>query len=89
MNTRLILSINLRYYRKQLKLSQEKFAELVGSNLKYIHDLEKGKRNVSIDMIEKIATAVSEELHEDITVGVLTSYNDKHDIDFKRVDEKV
>ena len=40
-NSREILSMNLKYYRQKYNLSQEKFAEKVGSNLVYINELEK------------------------------------------------
>ena len=39
-NSREILSMNLKYYRQKYNLSQEKFAEKVGSNLVYINELE-------------------------------------------------
>ena len=35
-----ILSMNLKYYRQKYNLSQELFAEKVGSNLVYINQLE-------------------------------------------------
>lgn len=39
-----ILAINLKYYRYQYNLSQEKFAEFLGSILPYINQLENGRR---------------------------------------------
>ena len=45
LNTKQILSMNLKYYREKYNLSQEKFAEKVGSNLVYINQLENCKKN--------------------------------------------
>lgn len=54
-NSREILSMNLKYYRQKYNLSQEKFAEKVGSNLVYINELENCKRKPTIEMLDKIA----------------------------------
>ena len=45
----------LKYYRKQLRLSQEKLAELSGLSTNYIGDIERTNRKITIDTIEKIA----------------------------------
>lgn len=50
-NSREILSMNLKYYRQKYNLSQEKFAEKVGSNLVYINELENCKRKPTIEML--------------------------------------
>ena len=55
-NSREILSMNLKYYRQKYKLSQEKFAEKVGSNLVYINELENCKRKPTIEMLDKIVS---------------------------------
>ena len=39
-DSRINLSINLKYYRYKYNLSQEKFAEVIGSNLAYVNQLE-------------------------------------------------
>ena len=51
-----IIGIRLRELRKLKGLSQEKMAELAGVNVKYYSEIERGKRNVTIKVIEKITT---------------------------------
>lgn len=41
--------------RKEKKLSQERFAGEAGVSTRYMSDVENGIRNVSLDIIEKIA----------------------------------
>ena len=43
--------------RKSLRLSQHKFAEVVGLHRTYVADLERGRRNVSMMNLCRIATA--------------------------------
>ena len=49
---------NVKKYRLQQKLSQEKLAELSGLHRTYISSVERERRNISIDNISKIATAL-------------------------------
>ena len=53
-----IFAINVRKYRLQQNLSQEKLAELSGLHRTYISSLEREQRNISIDNIAKIASAL-------------------------------
>lgn len=50
---------NVKSYRLKLKLSQEKFAELCGLHRTYISDIECYQRNVSLDTVQKIASAIN------------------------------
>ncbi|MDZ5439683.1 helix-turn-helix transcriptional regulator [Enterococcus cecorum] len=55
--------------RKEKKLSQEKFALLIGMDRTYYASVESGKRNISIKNIEKIANGFDisiSELFKDI-----------------------
>ncbi len=49
---------NVKKYRLQQNLSQEKLAELSGLHRTYISSVEREQRNISIDNISKIATAL-------------------------------
>jgi len=49
---------NLKGFRKSRNISQEKLAEICGTELNYIAEIEKGKKFPSLDMIEKIAAAL-------------------------------
>lgn len=67
---RQILADNLRKLRGAANISQEDFAELCGLHRTYISDVERCNRNISIDNIERIASAfhisAAELLKEDL-----------------------
>ena len=54
-NIRRILGKNIRYYRYQNRLTQEKVAERCELSPRYVSDIENGKGNISIDTLNKIA----------------------------------
>ena len=54
----------LNQLRKEKKMSQEHLAELSELNRPYISAIEQGKRNVSIEVIEKLAQALEIEIRE-------------------------
>lgn len=54
----------VRMRRVELNLSQEDFAERSGLHRTYISDLERGKRNVSLANVEKLAKALNLSLSE-------------------------
>ncbi len=56
---RLRFGIAVRLRRNELKISQEDFAERAGLHRTYISDLERGKRNVSLENVEKLAKALN------------------------------
>lgn len=58
MNLLNIFSLNVKKYRQLKKLSQEKLAEMSNLHRTYISDIECGRRNISIENIEKIAGAL-------------------------------
>lgn len=53
-----VFSNNLRKYRNASGLSQEAFAAKAGLHRTYISALERGKRSIALDNIEKIADAL-------------------------------
>ena len=84
-----ILSMNLRYYRLKYNLSQEKFAEKVGSNLVYINELENCRRKPTIEMLDKISNNLNKYDNSlNITSSDLIKYNEKHITKYTRIDEK-
>ena len=82
-----ILAINLKYYRHLVKLSQEKFAEAIDTSLIYINQLEKGKRNTSLEMLDRISISISNLLGKNISSSELIAYDEEKIIIAKRIDE--
>lgn len=77
-----ILAINLKYYRYKKNLSQEKFAELLSSTLPYINQLENGRRKPTLELLDKFSQKLG------VTSAELITYNEKHYIISKRIDER-
>ena len=59
MEIQAILSKNLRKYRKEAKLTQEKLAEICGTDHRYIGQIETGTRCPSLEYVERIAAALN------------------------------
>lgn len=55
---RRVLAANVRRLRKARGLSQEGFADLCGLHRTYIGGVERAEHNVSVDNIERMATAL-------------------------------
>lgn len=55
----MIFARNVRLRRSKLGLSQEELAARAGLHRTYIGSIERAERNVSIDNMEKIATALT------------------------------
>ena len=71
-----ILSINLKYYRMQYNLSQEKFAEILGTSLSYLNQIENLKVNVRLATVDKFAGNLREyDSKSKITATDFLTYN--------------
>jgi transcriptional regulator with XRE-family HTH domain len=64
---RLIFAKNLRKIRRAKGMSQEELALLTGIHRTYISSVERGMRNISIDNMERIASALETSLAEMLT----------------------
>lgn len=53
-----IFATNVKHYRQQNGISQEKLAELSGLHRTYISAIERERRNIAIENIECIANAL-------------------------------
>lgn len=56
--------LNIKKYRKKLNLTQEELAEKTNLHRTYISTLERGKRSISLNNIEKIAKALNVKEYE-------------------------
>jgi transcriptional regulator with XRE-family HTH domain len=59
MKLRKIFSGNVRKFRIEQGFSQEEFAEKAGLHRTYIGSVERGERNITIDVMERIAKALN------------------------------
>ena len=58
MEIQTVFTENMRKYRKKAKLTQEKLAEICGTDFRYIGQIETGVRCPSLDYVERIASAL-------------------------------
>ncbi len=58
MDVRGRLASNLRHFRQEKGWSQEAFAAEAGLHRTYISDLERGARNPTIAVVDKLASAL-------------------------------
>ncbi|WP_172637617.1 helix-turn-helix domain-containing protein [Desulfitobacterium sp. PCE1] len=58
MDIKILFGKTVREYRLKRNLSQEKLAELCELHRTYISDVERGDRNVSLENIYKICSAL-------------------------------
>ncbi len=70
MDIRARLSLNMRRLRQSKGWSQEEFAHLAGLHRTYISDLERGARNPTITVVDKLAVALG------VPVGALLDAQD-------------
>ena len=52
------LGLRIRNYRKQNKISQERLAEMCGLHPTYIGQVERGEKNVTIESLYRITSAL-------------------------------
>jgi len=62
--TKTIIGVKIKELRHKESLSQEKLAELANLDRSYIHDIEKGARNISVSVLEKLCSALKIRLSE-------------------------
>lgn len=58
------VGINLKYYRHQSGLSQEKFYGQFGLNPKYLASIERGEINVTIAFLDNLAKILEIDIRE-------------------------
>jgi len=59
MEIQAVFAENMKKYRKQAKITQEKLAELCNTDYRYIGQIETGRRYPSLEFIGKIAAALN------------------------------
>ncbi len=59
-----VFGTNVRKYRNEMGISQEKFAERCNLHRTYISDIERFQRSISLENIQKIADALGIETYK-------------------------
>ena len=59
MDIRKRLGRNVRRLRHEMELSQEAFAHEAGIHRTYVSDIERGSRNPTVTIVERLAKALS------------------------------
>ena len=83
-----LLSINLRYYRKKYNLSQERFAEAIGTSLSHLNKMEQQKVDVKLSTITKYANNLSKFAKVNIEPVDFLSSDESRITHYSRIDEK-
>ena len=82
MNLRKIIGNNLKYYRYGQGKSQEQFYNELGLNFKYYAEVERGRKNITVDYIEMLANKLNVKSED------LVTYDEKKVVKQKRIDAK-
>lgn len=84
------LAINLRFYRFKYQLSQEKFAEILGTTLSYLNQIENNKvDDMKTSTIMKFVENINKyDTKANLTYEDLVNYKEENIIQFSRIDEK-
>lgn len=59
LTAKVLFGVRLRDAREKQQLSQESLAEMAGVHRTYIGQVERGERNISVDNMERLASAVN------------------------------
>lgn len=63
-STKEIFRYNLKYYRLQQNLTQEKLSELSGISSDYLSEIERGKKTPSFKRLDLIAQGLNIEVYK-------------------------
>jgi predicted transcriptional regulator len=89
MNLGEILAINLKYYRKLYNLSQEKFAEVLGTTLPYLNQIENYRVDVKLSTVDKFTRNINKyDSKIKLSSENLLSYSKDHLTNFTRIDQR-
>lgn len=75
LSARARLAKNLRLLRARDGLSQEALADLVDLHRTYVGSIERSERNVSLDNVEKLATALKIDICELLSESLTLDQN--------------
>lgn len=53
------LGLKVKYYRQCMKLTQAELSEKTAIDVRYISDIERGKKNITLKTLHKLTTALN------------------------------
>jgi len=63
-NVKKVLARNTRFFRLERDWTQEQLAHAADIRMSYVSEIERMKRNVSIEYVEKLASALDKQPYE-------------------------
>lgn len=72
-----VFGVNVKYYRQRMGLSQEAFAEKCGMHRTYISAIERFRRSISLENIQRIADALGIEAYKLLLENKEDTENDR------------
>ena len=90
MGTKQLIGIRIKKIRNSKELTQEKLAELVGINSKYLSSIERGKENPTLNTVLKLAESLNvnpNEIFQDISIENPQNLKRRINTLLKRADE--
>ena len=89
MSIRELLAMNLKFCRKKYNLSQEKFAEILGTTLSYLNHIENCKVDIKASTIDKFAKNIcAYDSKAKMTPENLIKYDKRRVTNFSRIDQR-
>lgn len=52
------IGLRIKYYRQRLRLTQAMLSEQISMDIRYISDIERGKKNITLKTLFKISKAL-------------------------------
>ncbi len=64
METKRVVGLRIKNLRRARGYSQEKLAEIIGINPKYLSSIERGEENPTLDLLMRLSQGLKVEMHE-------------------------
>ena len=58
------IGLKIKFYRQRLHLTQAQFAEKIDMDVRYLSDIERGKKNITLKTLYKFAAALEVDINE-------------------------
>src|SRR3989338_7076055 len=76
METKKVVGMRIKSLRRARGYSQERLAEIIGINPKYLSSIERGEENPTLDLLMRLSQGLKVEMQEIFKVGITTAATD-------------